>query len=227
MRCYFISSGALLGYRDLSAMPIQNQSIHEVFEHQKVDLLHHLLTENEDLHGVIVFSRSRDDVHALTSSLNQAGIKVGSLHGNKKVELRERALKELKEGGIRVLVATEAVVRLLDISGVRHVIQFEFHELADDYLKRVACVEASGGEITTFVSPTDMNLLAKLEDLVGEELLRKIAPDFIYDEQPKKGKVLGDDPNRSNKTSSKPLQHKKPKLKNKGPRRKTGRTRKK
>ena len=208
-------------------MPIQNQSIHEVFEHQKVDLLHHLLAEDEDLYGVIVFLRSRDAVHALTSSLNKVGVKVASLHGNKKIELRERALKELKDGTVRVLVATEAVVRLLDISGVRHVIQFEFHELPDDYLQRVACVTEQGGEVTTFVTPADVNLLQKLEDLVGEALPRKVASGFIYDEQPKKGKALGDDANRSNKTGSKPLQHKKPKLKNKGPRRKTGRTRKK
>ncbi|MDA7862850.1 C-terminal helicase domain-containing protein [Akkermansiaceae bacterium] len=227
MRCYFIFRRALLGYREAVAMPIKNQSIHEVFDHQKVDLLHHLLESTDDLHCVIVFLRSRDGVHALTASLNNAGVKVASLHGNKKIELRERALKELKDGTIRVLVATEAVVRLLNISGVRHIIQFEFHELGDDYLKRVAAVEPQGGEVTTFVTPGDASHLLKLEEFVGEELPRKIAPDFVYDAQPKKGKILGDDSNRSNKTSSKPLQHKKPKLKNKGPRRKTGRTRKK
>ncbi len=206
-------------------MPIKNQSIHEVFDHQKVALLHHLLESSDDLHGVIVFLRSLDGVHALTSSLNQAGIKVASLHGNKKAELRERALKELKNGTIRVLVTTETVVRLLDISGVRHVVQFEFHELQDDYLQRVACVEAQGGEVTTFVTPKDLSLLQKLEELVDAEIPRKIASGFIYDKQPKKEKALGDHTNRSNKTKSKPLQHKKPKLKNKGPRRKTGRSR--
>ncbi|MDE0859086.1 MAG: C-terminal helicase domain-containing protein [Akkermansiaceae bacterium] len=208
-------------------MPIKNQFIHEVFEHQKADLLHHLLETEEDLHTVIVFSRSRDAVHALTSSLNKAGIPVGSLHGNKKIELRERSLRELKEGKIRVLVATEAVVRLLDIAGVRNVIHFEFHELDEDYLRRVECVQRAGGEVLTFVSPKDLNLLGKLEELVGETLPRRTAEGFAYDDQPRTGKDLVGQVDRSNKTNSKPLQHKKPKLKNKGPRRKTGRTRKK
>jgi len=207
-------------------MTITNQSIHEVFEHQKVDLLYHLLEQSNGLQGVIVFLRSRDGVHALTAFLGKVGVKVASLHGNKKIELRERALKELKNGSVQVLVATEAVVRSLDLAGVRHVIQFEFHELAEDYRKRVAAVEEQGGWLTTFVTPEDGNLLNKLEEQVGEKLPRKLAADFAYDDQPRKMKALGDEANRSNKTGSKPLQHKKPKLKNKGPRRKTGRTRK-
>ncbi|MGJ8697401.1 MAG: helicase-related protein [Verrucomicrobiaceae bacterium] len=207
-------------------MSLQNQSIHEIFEHQKLDLLHHLLKNSDDLHTAIIFLRSRDAVHAVNTSLNQAGISVASLHGNKKIELRERALKELKEGKIRVLVATEAVLRTLDITGVRHVIHFEFHELNADYANRVTSTLDAGGTVTTFVTPKDIKLLAKLEEFVGQELPRKTAPDFPYDEQPRKSRALGDESRTANKTGNKPLQHKKPKLKNKGPRRKTGRTRK-
>ena len=59
----------------------------------------------------------------------------------------------------------------------------------------------------------------------GENLKKCLAAGFTYDKQPRLIKTQSKK-GHSNKTGSKPLQHKKPKLKNKGPRRKTGRTRK-
>ncbi len=79
-------------------MSTSSQSIYQVFEHQKSDLLLHLLETLPDFDKVMVFVHTRDGVHALTSELSHADVRVGSIHGNKKAELRDRALKELSEG---------------------------------------------------------------------------------------------------------------------------------
>ncbi|MEN8694216.1 MAG: helicase-related protein [Akkermansiaceae bacterium] len=199
------------------------QSIYEVYAHQKADLLLHLVKRNEDWSNTIIFLRSRDELHELTTALKHEGIAADSISGNKKPELRERALNELKSGTIRILLATEAILRDADLTGICRIIQFDFHELEQDYLSRV---EICSKEVTTFVTQDDAKHLAKLAALTNDKLEKKRAEDFPYAYQPRKIKAKHAKGCGPNKTGSKPLQHKKPKLKSKGPRRKTGRTRK-
>jgi superfamily II DNA/RNA helicase len=197
-------------------------SIYEVYEHQKVELLLHLVQQNEDWHRTIIFLRSREQLYTLTTELRNAGFKADSISGNKKLELREQALINLKSGTTHLLLATEAILRDADLAGTERIIQFDFHELEKDYLNRTE----SCSEIITLVTQNDNKLLAKLEALIPTGLERKQAPEFSYHDQPRYLKPTRAKGCGPNKTGSKPLQHKKPKLKNKGPRRKTGRTRK-
>lgn len=200
------------------------QSIYEVFEHQKTDLLMHLLTRDEEISNAIIFVRGKNDLHAIATLIRNEGITVDSIAGSKKPELRERALKNLQSGDIRVLVATEAMLREVDLTGLSRVIHFDSHELDADYLKRVEiCTE----EVTTLVTQKDQKQLKALQELVGSSLEEKTAEGFPYADQQAPTKRPGAKGSGPNKTGSKPLQHKKPKLKNKGARRKTGRTRKK
>ncbi|MDB4408801.1 helicase-related protein [Akkermansiaceae bacterium] len=200
------------------------QSIYEVFEHQKTDLLMHLLTRDEEINNAIIFVRGKNDLHALATIIRNEGIATDTISGSKKLELRDRALKNLQNGDIRILVATEAMLREADLTGLHRVIHFDFHELDPDYLKRVeTCTE----EVTTLVTQKDQKHLKALQELVGSALKEKQAEEFPYADQQANMKRPGLKGSGPNKTGSKPLQHKKPKLKDKGPRRKTGRTRKK
>ena len=190
-------------------------SIYEVFEHQKSELLLHLLNASPDLNQVMVFVRTRDGVHAVTSELGRAEMSVESIHGQKKAELRDRALSAFNEGKIRVLVVTDAVARGLDITGVTNVINLDFPELHEDYQHRVACVESAGGEVMTMVTPKDGLLVGKLEDLLGTKIPRKIADEFVYASQPIKEKPTRKQGAKARGLRSKPLQNKKPKFTNK------------
>lgn len=186
-----------------------SQPIYEVFEHQKTELLLHLLETLPDCDKVMVFVHTRDGVHALTSALSHAGVRADSIHGNKKTELRDRALKELNEGKLRVIVSTDAVVRDLDTSCVENVVYFDFPELVDDYSRR-----AQSGRVITLAVPNDSSL-AKLENALGYELSRKVAADFTYATQPVRVKPPRKEGGKSRGLHSKPLQNKKPKFKNK------------
>ena len=207
-----------------TAMAAPTQSIHEVFDHQKTDLLLHLFTHDEAYGPALVFVNNRETLQALTTALQHADVSADSISGNKKVELRARALQQLLAGDLRVIVATEAILRDSDLRGIRQIIHFDFHELDRDYLSQL---ETPGiEEISTFVSQNDQQRLKKLEELIGTSFAQKRASDFDYHSQPRKIKGPIKKTHAANKTNSKPLQNKKPKLKNKGPRRKTGRTRK-
>lgn len=199
-------------------MTEHNASIYEVFEHQKTDLLVDLLQRSSISSPALVFVRSRDNVHALTSDLNKAGVTTDSIHGSKKPELRDRTLKEFLSRKFPVLVATESVLRERDLSPVNAIVYYEPHERDDDYREHLG----GGHQLISLISQSEHNQAAKLDDLAGSPLPRKKLEGFPYASQPKNKKGQGG----GNKTQSKPLQHKKPKLKNKGPRRKTGRTRK-
>ncbi|MDA7888848.1 helicase-related protein, partial [Akkermansiaceae bacterium] len=131
-------------------MPTSTQSIHEIAETRKTDLLLHLLETDPELKNVLVVLRTKDTLHALSTTLSYADIPASALHGGTKPELRDRAVRDLKEGHLRVLVALEAIARSIDLEGIRHVIQFNFHEITDDYLARVAAVKDANGSITTF-----------------------------------------------------------------------------
>lgn len=163
----------------------------------------------------MIFARTREGVHSVTSAISHADVRVNSIHGSKKPELRDRALNEFREGKVRVLVCTEAAVREADISGLCNVINFDLPELYDDYVNRVTCAEASGGEVITLSTPNDIKALVKFEAMVGEGLPRRTAPDFDYASQPIHGKPTRKKGGKSRGIRSMPLQNKKPKLKHK------------
>ena len=190
-------------------------SIYEVFEHQKTELLLHLLDTSPNLDKVMIFVRTRDGVHALTSALGHAGVSVESIHGQKKAELRDRALKAFHEGKIRVLVTTDALARGLDITGLKNVVNVDFPELHNDYLHRVQCAKAAGGEVLTFLTPKDVSVLEKWEPFLDGEIPRKTSDGFVYASQPIKEKPPRKQGSKARGLRSKPLQNKKPKFKNK------------
>jgi len=192
-------------------MPSSSQFIYEVLEHQKTDLLIHLLLTEADLPSLLVILRTKEALHSVTAALSQAGLPFQSLHGTKKPELRDRALRDFKEDRLRALVATEAVARASDLDGIRHILQFDFYEVAADYLLRLDTVRQSQGSIATFVTTKEKNLLKKLEDLAAEELPRIESESFAYAASGTAPKTK-----KAKKNVSKPLQHKKPKLRNGG-----------
>lgn len=192
---------------------MSRHAIYAVFDHQKNDLLLHLLNEQEELSQVLVVLRTREGVHALTTELVNSGVSVDSVHGKKKPELIERAVSDLKTGTIRVLVVTDASARNLDFTGVSAIIHVDFPELVSDYQERLALVEKSeDGVFVSFESPHDTNTLAKVEELLGVEIPRDRAEGFEYDAQALRAKsTRNKTPKRGPR--SKPLQHKKKKWK--------------
>jgi len=166
--------------------------------------------------------RSKETLHALNTAASRHDLATDNISGNKKPEVRGRLLNELKDNSIDVLFATESVLRESDLSSIATIIHFDVHEIDTDYLEHV---QSTSSEVTTFITKSDQNRLDSLEKLAEGNLEKLLAEGFTYDKQPRLIKTQSKK-GQSNKTGSKPLQHKKPKLKNKGPRRKTGRTRK-
>lgn len=113
-----------------------DQDIVKIAGRDKTEILiEHL--QHEDFKRVIVFGRTKHGVEKLSQTLNKAGLKTESIHGNKSHGQRQRALRNFKEGKVTALIATDVAARGLDISGVSHVINYDLPETYDDYVHRI------------------------------------------------------------------------------------------
>jgi len=188
------------------------QFIYEVYDHQKLELVEHLIQNHPDLKSAMIYIRKKDEVHALTTSMSQAGIHVDSIHGQKKPEARELVLQEHIKGNLDYLVITEASARNLDISGVKNIINVDFPELITDYETQV--ITDSTERVFSFANPKGNKLLQALEEAIEVSMPRAIAETFSYDKHALKVSTRNKQHKRGPR--SKPLQNKKPKLKKKG-----------
>lgn len=118
----------------------------------KLDMLHDLLSQ-KDFAKVLVFGRTKHGVERLSHMLKERGFRADSIHGNKSHSQRQRALKQFKENGIQVLVATDVAARGLDIEDISHVINYDLPTTYDDYVHRIGRTGrgAKQGKALTFL----------------------------------------------------------------------------
>jgi ATP-dependent RNA helicase RhlE len=103
---------------------------------QKLDVLHDMLVQ-EEFEKVIVFLRTKHATEKLARALDERGFRVGSIHGNKNQNQRQRTIEMFKHNRIRILIATDVASRGLDIDNVSHVINFDLPETYEDYVHRI------------------------------------------------------------------------------------------
>lgn len=144
------------------------QSVHFVDAKEKAELLKTLLARDTEALS-LVFARTKHGAEKLMKQLVQAGFAAGSIHGNKSQGHRDRTLKAFRNGEIRVLVATDVAARGIDIPGVSHVYNFEFPEVAENYVHRIGRTARAGaeGEAIAFCAPAEFGLLKAVEKLMN------------------------------------------------------------
>lgn len=102
----------------------------------KIDVLHDLLIQPE-FSKVLVFGRTKHGVEKLSKALVQRGFTSDSIHGDKRLSQRQRALEHFKKDRVQVLVATDVAARGIDISDISHVINFDPPTTFEDYIHRI------------------------------------------------------------------------------------------
>jgi superfamily II DNA/RNA helicase len=118
----------------------------------KIELLTDMLREKE-YDKVLVFGETKFGVQRLSDHLDNSGISSIAIHGNKNQSQRQRALKQFKDGRVRVMVATDVAARGLDIPNVSHVINFDTPQNYEDYIHRIGRTGRGGasGHALTFI----------------------------------------------------------------------------
>jgi ATP-dependent RNA helicase RhlE len=157
------------------------QALYPVNGGLKSDLLVALLRRNE-IGNAIVFTRTKHRADRLAKKLEQAGVPVNRIHGNRSQAQRTEALAGFKNGNYRVLVATDIVARGIDVTLLDHVINFDVPHTPEDYIHRIgrtARAEATG-DAFTFVSHEEEKEVRDIERVLGKKLERRKVKDFNY-----------------------------------------------
>ncbi len=109
----------------------------------KHKLLEHWLRD-VDMDQALVFASTQIDTEALADALQQQGHSAVALHGAMPQAVRNRRLQGLRDGHVRVLVATDVAARGLDVKSISHVINFGLPMKAEDYVHRIGRTGRAG-----------------------------------------------------------------------------------
>jgi ATP-dependent RNA helicase DeaD len=169
---------------------------------RKFDLLEKLL-EREIPRQVIVFCRTKRGTDKIFERLarrrarasrgrrereESAGDEdVACIHGDLAQNVRDRVMRQFRDGSVKILVATDVVGRGIDVSSVSHIINYDIPEFCDDYVHRVGRTGRMGREgiAFTFVSPEEGPQLTRIEIRIERLLQRDEFPGFeAFDRRP-------------------------------------------
>ena len=143
------------------------QMFFHVDKNKKSDLLAHMI-KDERWDQVLVFSRTKHGCEKIADYLNNAGIKTGTIHGDKTQGARTKALREFKGKLVQVLVATDVAARGIDISNLPFVVNFDMPTYPNDYIHRIGRTGRAGQEGTaiSFMSADEHKFLRGIEGLL-------------------------------------------------------------
>ena len=164
---------------------------------RKFDLLERLL-DRENPRQVIVFCRTKRGTDKIFEKLSRrrsrrsqsAADEVACIHGDLAQSVRDRVMRQFRDGTVKILVATDVVGRGIDVSSVSHIVNYDIPEFCDDYVHRVGRTGRMGREgiAFTFVAPEEGPQLTRIEMRIERLLKRDEIEGFeAFDRRPKPG----------------------------------------
>ncbi|WP_151703220.1 DEAD/DEAH box helicase [Nitrincola alkalilacustris] len=155
------------------------QAFYGVDKGRKRDLLSYLIGNN-NWQQVLVFTRTKHGSNRLAKQLEQDGLPAMAIHGDKSQGARTRALKQFKDGELRVLVATDIAARGIDISELPHVVNFELPHVPADYVHRIGRTGRAGssGRAISLVCHEEKPQFKAIEKLINKRYELEVLPGF-------------------------------------------------
>ncbi|RLS33879.1 MAG: DEAD/DEAH box helicase [Planctomycetota bacterium] len=160
---------------------------------RKFDLLERLL-DRENPRQVIVFCRTKRGTDKVFERLSRRRSRHGGeeqvacIHGDLAQNVRDRVMKQFREGLVTTLVATDVVGRGIDVTSLSHIVNYDIPEFCDDYVHRVGRTGRMGreGVAYTFVAPEEGPQLTRIEMRIEKLLKRDEIEGFeAFDRRPK------------------------------------------
>ncbi len=127
----------------------------------------------------IVFCRTKRGADALHNRMSKKLPGVAAIHGDLAQNVRDRVMKQFREGKVRLLIATDVVGRGIDVTSVSHIINYDVPEYCDDYVHRIGRTGRLSGEAGfafTFVTREEGEQLTNIEIRIN-----KLLPQYQFD----------------------------------------------
>jgi ATP-dependent RNA helicase DeaD len=174
-------------YSKQLAVETIEQHYFTVDQHRKFELLVRLLMR-EKPRQAIIFCRTKRGTDRVYRRLAKLTKSVDCIHGDMQQGARDRVMRKMREGKVRLLVATDVVGRGIDVTSISHIINFDIPQFCDDYVHRVGRTGRMGreGVAFTLVTPEEggeltrieqrINLLLQRDEIRGLEAAPSLAP---------------------------------------------------
>jgi superfamily II DNA/RNA helicase len=152
-------------------LDITQHALYADNDEHKDRMLDSLLRET-DVTQALVFTAMKRTAAELTLSLVEKGFTAGALHGDMQQKDRTRMLNQLRDGRMRVLVATDVAARGIDVPGINLVVNYDAPRMAEDYVHRIGRTGRAGraGFAVTFLGHADRNLVRQIERFTGNKV---------------------------------------------------------
>lgn len=146
------------------------QKVVWVEENDKRSFLLDLLNATGKDSLTLVFVETKKGADALEDFLYREGYACTSIHGDRSQRDREEALSQFRSGRCPIMVATAVAARGLDISNVKHVINFDLPSDIEEYVHRIGRTGRVGnlGLATSFFNDKNSNITKDLLDILVE-----------------------------------------------------------
>ena len=168
-----------------ATMPQRTSTHSPLEESQRIRMLIMMMQRAPEGRGIIFVTR-KEDAQSVFESLTKdcPRLKKAQLHGDMAAEDRRKNYKNMEEGKVQVLVATDLAARGMDFKDIAWVINFDLPKTTDFFLHRCGRTGrmGAGGHVINFVSPRDRILVAKINAAIVANTEMKIEsiPDLKF-----------------------------------------------
>jgi Superfamily II DNA and RNA helicases len=142
------------------------------------------LLELEEPESALIFANTKREVSYLNKFLANKGHDVDEMSGDLSQRDREKALDHLREGKLRLLVATDVAARGIDVSDLSHVFIYDVPQDHEYIIHRSGRTARAGEEGTTIVLSTheDEYELKRMANTYDIELEKAELPEDPHSE---------------------------------------------
>jgi len=170
------------------------QVAYSIYKDQKIPLITSLL-KDKDLKSILVFTSRKSTVSELNQVMKRKGFNCAPISSDLEQNDREQVMLDFRNRKIQILIATDVVSRGIDIEDIDLVINYDVPNDAEDYVHRIGRTAraSKSGMAMTFIIPDEQFKFAKIEQLIGSEIVKspinpEIGPTPPYNPKaPRKG----------------------------------------
>ena len=143
----------------------------------KLDALTRIL-EVESFDALLIFVRTKTATIDLAEKLSARGFTAEAINGDIAQNQRERIIKQLKNGKIDILIATDVAARGLDVDRISHVVNYDIPQDPESYVHRIGRTGRAGreGKAILFVAPRERRMLKTIERITRQPIDPMLLP---------------------------------------------------
>ena len=158
-------------------VPTIEQRYYEVQGRSKTEVLCRVL-DMDSPRLTIVFANTKKAVDDTVDALTARGYAADRLHGDLNQVMRERVMRNFRNGTIEVLVATDVAARGLDVNDIDLIVNFELPYDTEDYVHRIGRTGRAGrkGTAVSLVAGREIYLMQRIQRFTNAKVTRAKVP---------------------------------------------------